>query len=360
MRVSLDLLVKLLAGVIGTVAITLALLALLAAQRMGRATDHLLLSQSQLESALRLRAAPHIAGEDSTAVLAHYGDQIAAEDRLASGAAEHRHQAIERGDLERLRRIFGTSPRDEAALDALTRHIVARESDEVADSRRALAASQHLVRLAASLIGLVLLGTGATAVSLLRTAILKPIRLLVAAVERFGADGTVASGGAPMPREFDLLATSFAAMAKHIGAQHEALAHANERLAERVVDRTRALAGALGLDLDRDMRMLSCDGRHAALTERECELLALLLERTGRTVTRDQVLVAAWQTGGEGSDNLVDVYIGYLRRKLRQIGAPWEIRAVRGAGFVLLRREPELDARRMEMLERVKGIEPSS
>ena len=83
------------------------------------------------------------------------------------------------------------------------------------------------------------------------------------------------------------------------------------------------------------MRSVSCGGRTVALTERECELLALLLERQGRTVTREQVLTAAWQTGGDASDNLVDVYVGYLRRKLRAIGAPWEIRTVRGAGFIL-------------------------
>lgn len=334
MHSSLDRLVKTVVAVVVTLAIALTLLTLLAARRMERASDQLMLSQAQLESALRLRAAPYVAAGDVPALLDRYAGQIDAEDRLATSLAGHRRERIERGDLAGLRTALGHGS-DTPALDALTRRIVARESAEMAEAQAGLARSERLVMIAVAVVGLILLGAAALLIAVLRSAILQPIRLLIAAVEQLRSGDLETPVADPMPKEFDRLATDFNAMAAHIAEQQRALAGANARLAERVIERTRALAEALGLDLDRDMRNVSCGGRTASLTERECELLALLLERQGRTVSREQVLTAAWQTAGEASDNLVDVYVGYLRRKLRAIRAPWEIRTVRGAGFVL-------------------------
>jgi two-component system response regulator MprA len=68
------------------------------------------------------------------------------------------------------------------------------------------------------------------------------------------------------------------------------------------------------------------------LSAREAELLELLLRNPRRVVSRRFALERVWGSSGAASDNVVDRYISYLRRKL---GEPQLIRTVRGAGFML-------------------------
>src|SRR3954451_8015825 len=73
-------------------------------------------------------------------------------------------------------------------------------------------------------------------------------------------------------------------------------------------------------------------GRDLRLTRREAELLELLLRNARSVVSRDQALDEVWGGTGEAGANVVDRYVGYLRRKL---GDPPLIHAVRGLGFRL-------------------------
>jgi len=78
-------------------------------------------------------------------------------------------------------------------------------------------------------------------------------------------------------------------------------------------------------------------GEAVELSPREYAVLEYLAQHAGRPVSRAQLLEHVWEDDGQGSPNVVDVYIGYLRRKLeRPAGAPL-IRTVRGVGFVLER-----------------------
>ncbi|GAA0297273.1 hypothetical protein GCM10009087_03810 [Sphingomonas oligophenolica] len=337
MTLSLNARAGAMTGVIAVLAVALALLALGAAMRLDRAVEQLVLSQGQLDSALRLRAAPYLPGSDAPRLLDLYGAQIEAEDRMASTPRDHERQRGERSDLERLRRIM-SADRASPALDALTGRIVEREQAETLDARRELARTERMIAVVAAIIALILLVCAALFVAVLRRSILRPIRLLTAAVATLRDGGTAPVPLSGLAPEFGLLAGGFNAMAAHIRAQHDQLQAMNETLEDRVAARTRALAEAMGLRFDRDMRMLSCNGKEIALTDREAALLGFLLERKGRTVSRAQILQAAWQASEEASDNLVDVYVGYLRRKLGAIEAPWEIATVRGAGFVLRER----------------------
>jgi len=70
------------------------------------------------------------------------------------------------------------------------------------------------------------------------------------------------------------------------------------------------------------------------LTEREFLLLKYLMCHENKVVSREQILNYAWDEGSEVTDNAVDVYIGYLRRKL-EANAPRMIHTVRGVGFKL-------------------------
>ena len=97
---------------------------------------------------------------------------------------------------------------------------------------------------------------------------------------------------------------------------------------------TRLSLGAL--QADPLTRIVSWHGVDTELTPREFELLTFLMRRPGATVTRDQLLRQVWSEDQTGSPNVVDVYVGYLRRKLeRDPGRPRLIRTVRGRGFVL-------------------------
>jgi DNA-binding response OmpR family regulator len=71
------------------------------------------------------------------------------------------------------------------------------------------------------------------------------------------------------------------------------------------------------------------------LTPREYGLLEYLMQRHDQVVTKTEILDHVWDPAFEGGDNVVEVYIGYLRRK---IDAPFGLRSlatVRGMGYVL-------------------------
>jgi two-component system, OmpR family, response regulator MprA len=84
------------------------------------------------------------------------------------------------------------------------------------------------------------------------------------------------------------------------------------------------------LQLDPESLTARRQGRDLGLTRREAELLELLLRNARGVVTRELALDQVWD--GEGSANVVDRYVAYLRRKL---GDPPLIHTVRGVGFRL-------------------------
>lgn len=92
-------------------------------------------------------------------------------------------------------------------------------------------------------------------------------------------------------------------------------------------------AGALWLDLDR--RTASADGQPLDLSRREFDLLAVLVRNAGIVLARLRLLELVWGYDFEVDTNVVDVFIGYLRRKLAAAGVPDAIETVRGVGFVL-------------------------
>ena len=73
----------------------------------------------------------------------------------------------------------------------------------------------------------------------------------------------------------------------------------------------------------------------ARLTRREFDLLALLLDNPGTVMARERLLTEAWGYHSAVETNAMDVYVGYLRRKLEEGGEPRVIHTVRGVGFVL-------------------------
>jgi DNA-binding response OmpR family regulator len=95
--------------------------------------------------------------------------------------------------------------------------------------------------------------------------------------------------------------------------------------------------------LDRRRRTLSRGSQHVSLTAREYGLAAELFEHAGEVLTRSQLLERVWGSRFDGEPNVVDVYVGYLRRKLADLGTDTVvIRTVRGVGFRLETARPSM------------------
>lgn len=89
------------------------------------------------------------------------------------------------------------------------------------------------------------------------------------------------------------------------------------------------------LELDGLSRRARRGGRLIDLTKTEYDLLELLISNAGIVLNRDLIYREIWDIEFETSSNSLDVYIGYLRRKLEDGGDPRLIQTVRGVGYVL-------------------------
>ena len=96
---------------------------------------------------------------------------------------------------------------------------------------------------------------------------------------------------------------------------------------------SKLVVGSLGID--RDTRSVMRNGRRIELTKTEFNLLELLAEQAGLVVTREYIYDNVWGFNFETNSKSLDVYIGYLRRKLNAPGEIDPIRTVRGVGYSL-------------------------
>jgi DNA-binding response OmpR family regulator len=90
------------------------------------------------------------------------------------------------------------------------------------------------------------------------------------------------------------------------------------------------------INLDFRTREVSRAGRGVKLTAREFELLAYLMRHPDQVLSRAQILNAVWGYDYDPGTNVLDVYIGYLRRKLADGDGDAPIQTVRSAGYRLV------------------------
>ena len=119
------------------------------------------------------------------------------------------------------------------------------------------------------------------------------------------------------PFAVDELAARLRALARRRHAGHQALAHGD-------------------LLIDVTTRQATITGETVALTRREFDTLAHLVAQAGKVVSREDLLDAVWDADSGVTANSVDVYVGYLRRKLSAAASTVRIEAVRGIGFRLV------------------------
>ncbi|WP_436937604.1 response regulator transcription factor [Staphylococcus xylosus] len=90
-----------------------------------------------------------------------------------------------------------------------------------------------------------------------------------------------------------------------------------------------------GIIIDKDAFKVTVDGHPLDLTKTEYDLLYLLADNKNHVLQREQIITDVWGYDTEVETNVVDVYIRYLRNKLKSFGKDKCIETVRGVGYVI-------------------------
>ncbi|MHB1613028.1 MAG: response regulator transcription factor [Actinomycetes bacterium] len=114
---------------------------------------------------------------------------------------------------------------------------------------------------------------------------------------------------------------------------------ARVRAALRISDKSPTQLLVEDLTLDLATRIATRNGRVVDLSHREWTLLEYFARNPFQLLSRTQLLSHVWDFGFDPGSNIVDVYVGYLRKKINAPGEKPLIHTVRGAGYRLLRPE---------------------
>jgi len=106
-------------------------------------------------------------------------------------------------------------------------------------------------------------------------------------------------------------------------------------LVRRATPQRPAILEAGTLSLDPSRKEVHRDDVPISLTPREYGLLEYLMRNKDSVVTKAQILQNVWDANYEGADNVVEVYVGYLRRKIDAPFATKSLETVRGMGYRL-------------------------
>lgn len=90
-----------------------------------------------------------------------------------------------------------------------------------------------------------------------------------------------------------------------------------------------------GTSLDLNGYTLSCGESSLRLNNKEFQLMELFMKNRGRVFSSEALMQKVWELDTESETDVVWTYIGFLRKKLRQLGSDLEIRTIRGAGYAL-------------------------
>ena len=91
-----------------------------------------------------------------------------------------------------------------------------------------------------------------------------------------------------------------------------------------------------GLDLDPNKRIVRRNGHRISLTAKEFSVLQFMMRHPEVVLSKAEILDNVWDQAFEGSDNIVEVYIGYLRRKIDVAFGVTSLETVRGMGYRLM------------------------
>lgn len=89
------------------------------------------------------------------------------------------------------------------------------------------------------------------------------------------------------------------------------------------------------LTLDLNTHDLSCAGRNVHLSQKEFEVMRMLMSSTGRVVSKSDLLTSVWGADGEASENSAEAYVSFLRKKLSHLHSKVSITTLRMLGYRL-------------------------
>lgn len=87
--------------------------------------------------------------------------------------------------------------------------------------------------------------------------------------------------------------------------------------------------------LDLSTGILLCGGQSVRLSAKEFDVMRLLLQAKGQNLSKEVILARVWGYDSNATENHVEVYVGFLRKKLRSIGSNLQIAAIRRLGYHL-------------------------
>lgn len=87
--------------------------------------------------------------------------------------------------------------------------------------------------------------------------------------------------------------------------------------------------------LDLSTGILVCGGQSVRLSAKEFDVMRLLLQTKGQNLSKEVILARVWGYDSNATENHVEVYVGFLRKKLRSIGSNLQIAAIRRLGYHL-------------------------
>jgi len=106
-------------------------------------------------------------------------------------------------------------------------------------------------------------------------------------------------------------------------------------LQRRAYQQVSAVIHVGDLEIDTAARVARRAGEPLDLTAREYGILEFLAARKGEVVTREEISSRIYDLGMDRNSNVVDVYMGYIRKKLERDGRPRLIHTRRGLGYML-------------------------
>ena len=214
---------------------------------------------------------------------------------------------------------------DDVALQRLLSRSFTMRGHEVTSAMDGEAASEHLVTATYDLVLLDLSLPKRDGMEVLRTMRQRDERTPV----------LVVSGREGMEERLQCFALGADDFLSKPFSLQELLARANA-LHRRNAAKATSLLVSGNLVLNRLSRSARIENRSVELTGKEFCLLEYLMQQGGRCVSRQELLDEVWKTNGSMGTNVVDVYINYLRRKLKGLetpGAVESIETVRGKGY---------------------------
>ena len=124
---------------------------------------------------------------------------------------------------------------------------------------------------------------------------------------------------------------------KELLARVRALLRRNNIL--KTDDTGNLVSGDLKLDRNRSMLINTENGMDVRLSEKELHIMEIFLANEGTIVGKEQLAIKIWGFENEAEYNNVEVYISFTRKKLQFLASMMEIKALRGLGYELRKKE---------------------